>query len=61
MGIGEVQMHYLAFANLNDPGVFVLFPQVEVVDDHSDIGVLHPAHHLQSLSAGVKDVALLAS
>src|SRR5215471_3603624 len=59
MGVGEVQVHYLASPNLNDPWVFVFFPQVEVVDDHLDVGMLHPTYHLQSLGAGIKDVALL--
>src|SRR5690348_13009425 len=46
MRIGEMKVHYFASPNLDDLRVFVLLAQVEVVDDHSDVGVLHPAHHL---------------
>src|SRR5213078_3389224 len=59
--IGKVQVDDLMPCHLEDAWVFILFAQVEVVDDHFHIRVVHLADHLQCLGASVQDVALLSS
>src|ERR1041384_6878607 len=60
MRIGEVQVDNLTFRYFEDTRIFILFAEVVVVDDHFHIRMFHPAHHLQSFSASIDDVALLS-
>src|SRR5207244_8770408 len=56
-GISEMEMNDLVPRGFDDARIFLLLPQVEVIDDHAHVRVLHRAHHVQLLRAGVEDIA----